>query len=111
MNLPVSFESVDRLLPFLLPSIEVPVEGADKLHPSLVSDLDEYAGCVYLNRHTGPITYRTAISHNIINHHTEDDEGNLDSGKAQGGLNSLLPLGGKSQSDPLELNLIPKVRG
>ena len=45
----------------------------------------------------------------IINHHTEDDEGDLDSGKAQGGLNSLLPLGGKPQSDPLELNLVPEV--
>ena len=45
----------------------------------------------------------------IINHHTEDDEGNLDSGKPQGGLNSLLPLGGKPQSDPLELNLVPEV--
>ena len=44
----------------------------------------------------------------IINHHTEDDEGDLDSGKAQGGLNSLPPLGGKPQSDPLELNLVKK---
>ena len=35
MKQPVSFESVNGLLAFLLPSIEVPVQGADKLHPPL----------------------------------------------------------------------------
>ena len=31
----MSFESVDCLLPLLLPSVEVPVERADELHPPL----------------------------------------------------------------------------
>ena len=32
---PVSLESVDCLLPLLLPDVEVPVERADELHPPL----------------------------------------------------------------------------
>ena len=32
---PVSFKSVDCLLPLLLPGVEVPVERADELHPPL----------------------------------------------------------------------------
>merc|ERR1712223_219132 len=60
---PVSLESVDCLLPLLLPGVEVPVERPDELHPP------------------------------------------LHSGETQGRLNSLVPLGGKSQADPFELHL------
>ena len=35
-------------------------------------------------------------------------KGNLHSGKTQGRLHSLVPLRGKSQSDPIELHLVSK---
>ena len=51
VHLPVSFESVNRLLPFLLPSIEVPVEGADKLHPSLLNIMLNMVIVVFRSHH------------------------------------------------------------